>query len=54
MKTKKKEQLVCSVCGTTEMFIVLKNGEKLPQYAYSIATNRVTCMPCKVGSNVSK
>jgi len=47
MKT--KEELICSVCGTKDMFIILKNGEKLPQFAYTIATNRVTCMPCKEG-----
>jgi hypothetical protein len=52
MKT--KEKLICSVCGTEDMFITLNNGEKLPQYAYSIATNKVSCMPCKEGKNVSK
>ena len=37
----------CSICGTTDMFITLKNGEKLPQFSYSIATGLITCMICK-------
>lgn len=37
----------CSICGTADMFITLKNGEKLPQFSYSIATGLITCMPCK-------
>ena len=44
--SKKKEELVCADCGTTEMYVLLKNGEKLPQYCYSIATGKIRCMKC--------
>lgn len=46
-KKKEKEVLVCAECGNDKLYVELSNGEKLPQYRYSIATGKIRCMDCE-------
>lgn len=45
-KKKEKKVLVCAECGNDKLYVLLGNGEKLPQYRYSIATGKIRCMDC--------
>lgn len=44
-KTKAKAK--CAGCDSHDaLFIVLGNGERLPSYAYDVASGNIYCPPC--------
>lgn len=46
-RTKKRAVAVCSHCGSSEaMYVTLKDGGKLPSFAWDMATGARFCFPC--------
>jgi hypothetical protein len=44
----KKIKAICTYCGTHDgLFIVLKNGERLPSYTIKIGEG-IVCNECKI------
>ncbi len=47
-KTKNRAAAVCSHCGSSEaMYVLLKNGGRLPSYALDLSTGLISCYPCR-------
>ena len=48
MSKRERAKAVCVKCGTHEgLFIVLKNGERLPSYTIKIGEG-IVCNECKI------
>ena len=49
----KKNQPVCMECGSNEtLYVMLKNGDRLPSYTYAIGKG-IICNGCKADKGVA-